>query len=591
MFKKLPYLFLLWAPLLCNTQEAPISTEQFLNDLDQKIPEVLSEFSIPGAAVLIIEDGEIAHKKGYGFANLENGTAITEKTGFNIGSISKTVAAWGVMKLVQEGKIDLDTPVENYLTRWQFPKSEFDSEKITMRRLLSHTAGLSVGSVSAGPPYDNLPTLVDWLNGKNDGLGAVKMVVEPGTEGRYSGGGYGVCQLIIEEVSGQKFEDYMQEHILDPLGMTNSSYKIDDKILANSASPYDRYGEPSDFELFTAQAGAGLHTTLDDFTRFAFASLHQHPDNSAYNPVLSPETIRIMMEPEPITKQWAWSYCKGYQALEMGPAPGFRGHGGTNTGWQANFWINTATNDGFVVFTNGGNGGVSNLLFCRWVAWKSGTKPWDACNPKPSIAGKLKRYIDKEGIADIEPTYTNLKEDQPKAYDFSEGQLNDLGYYFMGRKEMNKALAIFQLNIKAFPYAFNVYDSYGEALLANGQRKKGIENYRRSIQLNPNNQNGVDVLRGIGEPTDDILIKIPEAHLNKLAGEYLATHDDSWTIVVEVEDRLLKCEDKYYNFTLVPIGNDKFVNPRFGALWRFDTTNPNAKPVMLFGERKFLKVK
>lgn len=125
-------------------------------------------------------------------------------------------------------------------------------------------------------------------------------------------GGFGLLQLIIEEVSEQKFEDFMQSHIIDPLGMTNSSFKIDEKILAQSASPYDRFDKPTDFELFTVQAAAGFQTTLEDFKRFAFASLPQRKDHQKYNSVLPVETVRQMMEPAPNTTMNSFILVEDY---------------------------------------------------------------------------------------------------------------------------------------------------------------------------------------------------------------------------------------------------------------------------------------
>ena len=587
MVKNLPFFFALLVPMALGAQKESKSTEQFLKEIDHKVPQLLHDFSIPGAAIAIIEDGEIVLQKGYGFADVEKGTKITKKTGFNIGSISKTLAAWGVMKLVQEGKIKLDAPAEKYLTRWHLPESEFDSDGVTIRRLLSHTAGLSLHSVSAGPPYDKLPTLEDWLIGKNDGLGPVEIILAPGTRYKYSGGGYAVIQLIIEEITGQKFENYMQTEVLDPLGMRNSSYNIDDKIMAASASPYDEFGEGTDFELFTMQAGAGLHTTLEDFTRFAFASLYRHKDN----PVLSPDMIQQMMEPV-LATDGRYRYGMGYQTTHMRSSKVFSGHSGANTGWQANFRLDPATNDGFIVLSNGGAGfNICNQMFCDWINWKTGESLGNWCNLKLSIASTLKRFIDENDIEDIATTYETLKKEHPDEYDFSEGQLNNLGYYYKGREELEKAIAIFKINVDAFPYAFNVYDSYGEALLEQGAREEAIENYKKSVSLNPGNENGIKVLKDLGESTEDLIFKVPIEQLKRLEGEYLATHDEDWRIVVEVNSGVLKCEDKYYKFTLVPIGDNQFVNPRFGALWRFDTTDPDAKPIMLFGERKFNKVK
>ena len=135
------------------------SIEQFVSEIEKKIPQLLHDFTVPGAAIAIIENGEIVLQKGYGFSDIEKEVKVNTKTGFNIGSISKTIAAWGVMKLVQEGKIDLDAPAEKYLSRWHLPESEFNSNEVTIRRLLSHTAGLSLHGYPGWSPNDKLPTI------------------------------------------------------------------------------------------------------------------------------------------------------------------------------------------------------------------------------------------------------------------------------------------------------------------------------------------------------------------------------------------------------------------------------------------------
>ncbi len=589
--RNLIFLFVLLLPIALNAQEESKSIEQFVGEIDKIIPQLLHDCSVPGAAIALIENGEIVLQKGYGFSDVEKEVKVDTKTGFNIGSISKTVAAWGVMKLVHEGKIELDAPAEKYLTRWHLPESDFDSDGVTIRRMLSHTAGLSLHGYPGWSPNDELPTIEESLNGKNNGPGRVEIIMEPGTKYQYSGGGFSILQLIIEEVTGQKFEDYMQSQVLDPLGMTNSSYKIDDNIMTASASEYDAFGEAIDFELFTAQAAAGLHTTIEDFTRFAFANLYQHKDNEKYNPILPTDIIQQMMVPEPVT-EGRYRYGLGYQTMHMGTSWAFSGHGGANTGWQANFRVDPASNDGYIVFTNGGGGNnICNLLSCEWTTWKTGESPWDRCYPKLSIANKLKQIIDDKRIEDVAMTYMTLKKEKADDYDFSEGQLNNLGYYYMGREELEKTVAIFKLNIEAFPYAFNVYDSYGEALLKQGARDEAIENYKKSVKLNPENENGINVLNDLGESTEDLLFKVPIEQLNLLEGEYLATHDEDWKIVVAINNGVLKCEDKYYKFTLVPIGDNKFVNPRFGILWRFGTNDQDGKPMMLFGNYKFPKIK
>lgn len=594
MIKNLTFLIVFLVPIALSAQEKPKSVEQFVEEIDKKIPQMLEDFSIPGAAIAIIENGEIVLQKGYGFADIENGVKVDLQTGFNVGSISKSVAAWGVMKLVQEGKIDLDTPVEKYLTRWHLPESEFDSDEVTVRRLLSHTAGLSLSSVSAGLSYDNLPTLEEWLNGKNDGLGPVEIILEPGTQWEYSGGGFGLLQLIIEEVSEQKFEDFMQAHIIDPLGMTNSSFKIDEKILARSAIPYGRFGKPTDFELFTVQAAAGFQTTLEDFIRFAFASLPQHKDHQKYNSVLPVKTVQQMMEPAPNTTIGGWKYGLGYQSVHMNDSRVFIGHSGSNIGWEASFRIDAATQTGFIVLTNGGAGSnICNPMFCALMNWKSNESSGNDCWPTQSIASKLFQIIDEKGIEDIATAYATLKKEQADVYDFSESQLNELGYHYMTKEEYENAVTVFKLNIDAFPYAYNGFDSYAEALLANGDTKKAVENYKHSIQLNPENENGIKVLKSLGESTDDIHFKVPIEHLELLEGEYISTSGTDKKILYAVQNgELLRTyKDRDNTIKLVPISNNEFVYLGRGFHVVFDTRDPNAIILKVTNEGEFKKVK
>ncbi|MCD2259190.1 serine hydrolase [Psychroserpens sp. XSD401] len=537
-----------------NAQEI----NSFTKDLDQSIPKLLQEFTVPGTAIAIIENGELVLQKAYGYANVDTKTKVTTQTGFNIGSISKTVAAWGIMKLVEEGKIDLDAPAENYLTRWQLPESEFDSKQVTVRRLLSHTAGLSLHGYPGWTPDDRLSTIEESLNGRNNGPGRVEMIMEPGTKWKYSGGGYTILQLIVEEVTGQKFEDYMQAQILKPLGMTNSSYKIDETILKNSSFEYDNFGERIDFELFTAQAAAGLHTTIEDFTRFAYASLFAYKNNKTYNSVLTPSTLKDMMQPAPASND---SYGLGYQVQSIpGVSYTLKGHGGANTGWHAFFRVNPDTNDGFIMITNGGSGhNIYRQVFCDWIQWKTGASMGNRCMIKPSIAAKLKTIMDTEGIDNLASTYNDLKLNHADAYNFSENILNRFGYYYMGKKETTKALAIFKLNVDQFPESSNVYDSYGEALLANGNKEEAIINYKKSVELNPGNTNGIAILKKLNVDISDLpkVFEIDTTKLDDYIGKYQLAAE--FIVTIAREDNKLTAKPTGQSMVmLVPMSEDKF---------------------------------
>ncbi len=521
MIKQLILFLALLLSITLNAQKESKEVEQFVNELDQKIPQLLNDFSVPGTAIAIIENGEIILQKGYGYSNIDKETKVTTTTGFNIGSISKTIAAWGVMKLVQDGKIDLDAPAEKYLTRWRLPKSEFDSDAVTIRRLLSHTAGLSLHGYPGWSPKDKLPTIEESLNGKNNGPGRVEIIMEPGTNWKYSGGGFSILQLIIEEVTGQKFEDYMQSEILNPLGMTHSSYTIDETILKASSLEHNNFAEVIDFELFTAQAAAGLHTTIEDFTKFALASLYENKKNSKNQQILSAATLEQMMEPAVASNG---SYGLGYQVDAInGTSMVLRGHGGANTGWHALFMVDPVSNDGFVMITNGGAGSnIYRQVFCDWIYWKTGESLGNRCNIIPSVANKMKQIIDTKGIDNIEEAYLDLKKNQADTYNFSEGQLNQLGYHYLGNAEIEYAVAIFKVNANAFPNSSNVYDSYGEALLASGEKEKAIENYLKAVELNPGSKEGIKVLKELGVDTEGLFkeITVDETILQTYVGAY-----------------------------------------------------------------------
>lgn len=589
MHKNLMFFISLFVSIALSAQESK-STEQFLKEIDQKIPQLLEDFLVPGAAIGIIDNGEIILQKGYGLADVEKGVEVDTKTGFNIGSISKTIAAWGVMKLVKEGKLDLDAPAEKYLTRWHLPESEFDSDEVTIRRMLSHTAGLSLHGYPGWSPKDTLSTIEESLNGRNNGPGRVEIIMEPGTQYKYSGGGFTILQLIIEEVTGQKFEDYMQAEVLNPLGMNNSSYKIDDKIMDSSASGHGKFGELIDFELFTAQAAAGLHTTIEDFTRFAFANLLQIKDYGKYNPILPGFFLQDMMQAVPQARG-RYGYGLGYFVESIpGTSVVLNGHRGANDGWHAIFNVNSKTNDGFIMITNGGSGHhVYSSIFYDWVLWKLGVSLEEWHNAKPSIANKLKVNIDNTGIDDIATFYKDLKKNQADKYDFSESQLNQFGYHYLSKGDFEKSIAIFKLNVDAFPNSANVYDSYGEALLKNGDREAAIENFKKSVKLNPGNENAIKVLNDLGVSKEDIIYKVPVEHLKLLTGEYNMLYNLTWNIAIELEKEELVGRDGNYNFRILPIGENAFINSDDQAPLIFDTNDPKAINMMLKGKYKFRK--
>ena len=175
------------------------------------------------------------------------------------------------------------------------------------------------------------------------------------------------------------------------------------------------------------------------------------------------------------------------------------------------------------MITNGGAGhNIYRQVFCDWIFWKTGETLANRCNILPSIANKMKQIVDAEGIDNTAVAYTETKMNFPNKYNFSENQLNQLGYHYLSNDKIENAIVIFKINVDAFPNSFNVYDSYGEALLKSGDKEKAIENYLKSVEVNPGNEGGIKALKELGINTDGLFkeIIIDEKVLQSYIGKY-----------------------------------------------------------------------
>lgn len=300
---------------------------------------------------------------------------VDRDTQFQVASLSKGLTAWGVMTLVDQGKLDLDAPVSTYLRRWKLPPTTFDNNKVTVRRLLSHTAGLSdglgYGGFKPGQPVQSLEASLTKASDASPGAdGAVRVGAEPG-EFNYSGGGYTLLQLLIEEVSGKPFNTYMTEAVFIPLGMSRSTYVLGDGATNVSAS-YDVDGSQATLYNFTGLAAASLYTSAADMTRFIAAHVAGPNGEPAGRGVLRPETLRAMRTP--IARQF------GADVWGMGTilyAPNNRGdniigHDGNNDpAINTTVRLDPATGDGIVVLETGDKL-LATELGGDWVYWATG---------------------------------------------------------------------------------------------------------------------------------------------------------------------------------------------------------------------------
>lgn len=363
--KKIIYLLVFTTSLSMAQRANDSSFDDLRKFIEEETFQKMKEKNVPGIAVAVLDNGKVIYKKGLGLADVKNQTSVNTKTGFNIGSISKLFTAWGIMKLVDQGKIALDDPVEKFLKRWKLPSSDFNHDKVTIRALLSHTAGISVHGYPGFHPDAKLPSLEESLAGENGPVREnveVKVIHEPQTKFKYSGGGYTILQLLVEEVTGESFEEFMAKEVFDPLKMKQTSFTLDRSILRKSAKPYDENGDEVYLERFTAKAAAGLHTNLEDLILFAKSGFNG-------NDVLSETTITQMREPIDITKSKRGAYGLGYSTYFLGPIT-VQGHAGSNTGWETGFMMDFQRKSGVIILTNGENGkSIAISILRKWGEW------------------------------------------------------------------------------------------------------------------------------------------------------------------------------------------------------------------------------
>ncbi|NQV72449.1 serine hydrolase [bacterium] len=334
-------------------------------DFIQEVKEATSEEFVGSIALMIMEDGEAAGTYFYAVDK-----PVNENTVFAMASISKWVTAWGVFKLIQDGTLDLDEPVDTYLTRWHLPESEFDNNGVTIRRLLSHTAGLVDDLGYAGfEPGEPIQTIEESLTQASDAPwseGRAVVGLEPGSQYKYSGAAYTILQLVIEEVSGESFQDFMTEEIFLPLNMNHSTFVWPDSTLWDRATSFDTDGGVATYSAFTALAAASLNTTIADMTLFLKANIEP-------NSILTPSTLDVMYTPTAFVNTDVGIHALGPTIFARdGKGVVINGHDGygdpaINTAAR----INRSTGDGILVFETG-HRELASVLSDHWIFWKTG---------------------------------------------------------------------------------------------------------------------------------------------------------------------------------------------------------------------------
>lgn len=317
------------------------------------IEERMKQYKVPGVSIAVVRNGRIEWAKGYGFADREANRPVNTTTLFQAASISKPVAALAALHWVEAGKLSLDRNINTDLKGWQVPDNAFTAtEKITLRRLVTHTAGLTVHGFDGYAKGEAVPTLIQVLNGEKPANSPpILPDTVPGTINRYSGGGYTVMQKALIDQVGKPFSQIMQETVLSKLGMTRSTYEqpLPSRFGAVAATGYGSGGQPikGGWHTYPELAAAGLWTTPSDLARYIIEVQESLQGKS--NKVISKQ-----MTDQMLTKHLG----------ESGLGPALRkdgdslifNHNGGNKGFRCMLVAHAHRGDGVVIMTNSDNG-------------------------------------------------------------------------------------------------------------------------------------------------------------------------------------------------------------------------------------------
>lgn len=384
----------------------PSVAEAGIAEVKWTLSERMAHWKVPGVSIAVIRNGKLAWARGYGVLQVGGKQAIDPQTVFSVGSVSKVGTAATTLRMVDAGALDLDRDVNTYLKRWQVPGNLYTAASpVTLRGILSHSAGLSVHGFADYAPGVPLPDVLDTLEGRAPAKNEpVRVVFEPGERMQYSGGGTTVEQLLLEDVGGQDFASTARRYVLEPLHMTRSTYVSPlPETHGNIAKAHDSKGQPTalprGYETMPETAASGLWTTPTDYAQLVIALIesYQGQAHDKGGSFLKTATARQMMTEV------------GRSTFGLGPFLDGQGmsrrfyHSGSNDSYKAWMEGHLATGDGVVIFTNGSNGNSLYPEIRRAVAAVEGWSPALSDYTRvPAIALSEGELQEKAGVYVVE---------------------------------------------------------------------------------------------------------------------------------------------------------------------------------------------
>ncbi len=389
----------------CSCKESKISTDieaDILNGLrpavylpneevTYNIEDRMRHWDVPAVSLVVIDNMKISYSGAFGLKKKGDTVPVNSNTLFQAASVSKPVAAVGAMTLSYKDELNIDIDINQLSTGWQLPYEDYEGP-ITIRQILSHSAGLSVGGFQGYFTEENLPTVYQIIEGKSPANSpAVRIIAAPATRFIYSGGGYQIMQKIMEDVVGKDFPTIMYENVFHPLDMTSSYYApLDSTRIENAAYGHtDNDYIPHHAPIHVESAAGGLWTTPSDLGLLLIELMKAY--NNKESIILDSLTLSSMMQAV------FWDYGLGFKV--MGEGKDFRfSHGGATIGWHSHFMAFPERGQAVVIMTNGTNG---------WVLWseivRSVADALNWPNEKPRIIEP--KQLQKSQIKEYTGTY------------------------------------------------------------------------------------------------------------------------------------------------------------------------------------------
>lgn len=449
----------------------------------QGLDALLSRYAELGelnGAALVVKDGVVLLSKGYGYADVDERVANGPQTKFMIGSLSKQFTAVMVLKLVEMGRLSLDSTLADALPYYR----KDTGARVTVRHLLDHTSGIPCFTRYEGEEVRACQTIREFVLE----YCSRDLESEPGSRFRYSNGGYVMLGAVIEQATGLAYGEALRRYVLSPLGMSATGISRLGEPLAQAAKGYQRREgrivgtEP--VNPYLAFSAGGLHSTVSDIARW---------ERVFYNDDVLPAPLRALMETAPAG---AYSFGQRHDSRSLG-ADGEKQdvvfHGGRILGFNSLLLRVPRDRILIVLFNNTDStrletmaAGLLDILYGR---------PPRA--PRRSLAEEFRAALGKKGVMETAEELRRIRRQEGTLNDPEpeEIQLNALGYEFLAGKRLGAALAVFAFAVEEFPASANAYDSLAEAQAAAGMTGQAIASYRKSLELNPANRNAEERVR------------------------------------------------------------------------------------------------